>query len=154
MRQKETPRKVENAHLVSFSRQCSSTLVGFGQGILAKNDVTALLHPPYTPDRVAADFYLFLRLKSALKGRSFCDVTDITKNATEELKRHWKIASRNVSNIFTVSSLYRAFRKITSTINQQMNLYNFHLKYFKTLKTTPTCLDLFRSSSGHFVIPC
>jgi len=42
----------------------------------------------------------------------------------------------------------------TSTINQQMRLYNFHLKHFKTLKTTPTCFDLFRSSSGSFVVPC
>jgi len=43
-----------------------------------------------------------------------------------------------------ISSLHRAFRKITSTINQQVHLYNFHLKRFKTLKTTPTCFDLFR----------
>jgi len=53
-----------------------------------------------------------------------------------------------------ISSLHRAFRKITSTINQQMRLYNFHLKHFKILKTTPTYFDLFRSSSGSFVIPC
>jgi len=45
-----------------------------------------------------------------------------------------------------ISSLHRAFRKITSTINQQMHLYNFHLKHIKTLKTTPTYFDLFRSS--------
>jgi len=42
----------------------------------------------------------------------------------------------------------------TSTINQQMHLHNFHLKHFKTLKTTPTCFDLFRLSSGSFVFPC
>jgi len=35
---------------------------------------------------------------------------------------------------FWFSSLHRAFRKITSTINQQTHLYNFHLKHFKTLK--------------------
>ena len=40
-----------------------------------------------------------------------------------------------------ISSLHRPFRKITSTINQQMHLYNFRLKHFKTLKTTPTCFD-------------
>ena len=33
-----------------------------------------------------------------------------------------------------ISSLDRAFRKITSTIKQQMHLYNFHLKHFKHLK--------------------
>jgi len=53
-----------------------------------------------------------------------------------------------------ISSLNRAFRKITSSINQQMHLYNFHLKHYKTLKPTPTCFDLFRSSSGSFVVPC
>jgi len=35
--------------------------------------------------------------------------------------------------------LAKHIQSITSTINQQMNLYNFHLKHFKTLKTTPTC---------------
>ena len=37
-----------------------------------------------------------------------------------------------------ISSLRRAFREITSTIKQQIHLYNFHLKHCKTLKTTPT----------------
>jgi hypothetical protein len=32
-------------------------------------------------------FLLFPRLKSALKGRRFCDVTDINQNVTKELKR-------------------------------------------------------------------
>jgi transposase len=52
-----------------------------------KNSVTILEHPPYPPDLAAADFYLFRGLKSAMKGRRFCDATDIIKNATEELKR-------------------------------------------------------------------
>jgi hypothetical protein len=79
---------MENEMLVSFPRQCSSTPVGFGQGILAKNNATTLHHPPYSPDLASADFYLLLYLKSALKGRSFCDVTDVMKNATEKLKTH------------------------------------------------------------------
>ena len=41
----------------------------------------------YFPDVAAADFYLVPPEKSALKGRSIRDVTDIIKNATEELKR-------------------------------------------------------------------
>jgi transposase len=54
---------------------------------LAKNSATTLELPPYSPDLAPADFYLPLRLKSALKGRLFCDATDVTKNATEELKK-------------------------------------------------------------------
>jgi transposase len=54
---------------------------------LAKNNMTTLEHLPYPPDLAPANCYPFPRLKSALKGRSFCDATDIIKNATEELKR-------------------------------------------------------------------
>ena len=52
---------------------------------LSKKIVTTL-ERPHT-DLAPDDFYLFPRLKSTLKGRRFCDATDI-KNATEELKMH------------------------------------------------------------------
>jgi hypothetical protein len=54
---------------------------------LAKNNVTTLEHPPYVLGLASADFYLFPRLKSQPEGRRFCDATDITKNAMEEMKR-------------------------------------------------------------------
>jgi transposase len=53
----------------------------------AKTSVTTLKHPPYSPGLAPTDFYLFPRLKSALKGRCFCDATDIIKNVAKELKR-------------------------------------------------------------------
>jgi hypothetical protein len=37
---------MENQQLVSTSRQCSSTPVGFFKDFLAKNNVTTLEHPP------------------------------------------------------------------------------------------------------------
>jgi hypothetical protein len=76
----KTPRKMENQQLVSPSLQCSSTPVGFGEGFLKKNNVTTLEYPTYFPDLAPADFYLLPRMKSALKGRRFCDDTHI-KNA-------------------------------------------------------------------------
>ena len=54
---------------------------------LVKYNVATLQFPSYAPALPSADFYLFPRLKSALKGRRFCDATDIIMNATEELKR-------------------------------------------------------------------
>jgi transposase len=54
---------------------------------LAQNNVITMERPPYSSDLAPADFYLFSRLISAVKGRRFCDSTDIIKNATEELKR-------------------------------------------------------------------
>jgi transposase len=55
--------------------------------VLAKKNVTTLEHPPYSSGPPPADFYLFSRLKSALKKRHCCDAPHIIKNATEELKR-------------------------------------------------------------------
>jgi len=43
---------------------------------LAENNVTTVEHPPYCLDMAPADFYLFRWLKSALKGRRLCNVTD------------------------------------------------------------------------------
>jgi hypothetical protein len=53
----------------------------------ANNTVTTLEHPPHAPHLPPVDFYLFPQFKSALKGWRFCNVTDINKNAMEELKR-------------------------------------------------------------------
>jgi len=71
---------MENQQLVSHSRQCSSTPVGFGEGFLKENNVTTL-ECPHTFLMSPVDFYFFPQLKSALKGRRFCDGTDI-KNET------------------------------------------------------------------------
>jgi hypothetical protein len=54
--------------------------------LLTKINVTTLEQLPHSPELAPGDFYLLYRLKSALKGRSFCDATDIIKNANEELR--------------------------------------------------------------------
>jgi hypothetical protein len=55
--------------------------------IFTENNVTRLQHPPYSLNLSLADFHLFPRPKSPLKGWRVCKATDIIKNATEELKR-------------------------------------------------------------------
>ena len=75
---------MENKQLVSLSRQYSSTPVGFDQAFLSKEQHG---NTSASPDLDPADFYLFVRLNSALKGRHFCVPTDTIKNATKELKR-------------------------------------------------------------------
>jgi len=78
---------VENApKIVSPSRKWSSTPVGLVKDFLANNNVTTMENTLYFPGLPSADFYLFPRLKSALKGRRFCDCTDIIQNAKKELK--------------------------------------------------------------------
>jgi hypothetical protein len=43
---------------------------------LVQKSFTEMEHPPLPPDLVPNDFWLFLKLKSALKGRRFQDTED------------------------------------------------------------------------------
>ena len=74
----------------------------FVEGFLAKSNVTTLEHSRNSPDLVPSDFYLFPTMKSAFKGWSFYDATDIITNAMEELKRLSQNCYRNVLNTFTL----------------------------------------------------
>ncbi len=53
---------------------------------LAKKNVTMLHHPPYSPDLVLADYFLFPCLKIHLKGHRFDNVSAIQKAVTCDLK--------------------------------------------------------------------
>ena len=57
------------------------------EDFFSKNNMTMMEHPLYSADIASANFCLFPRLKSALKGQCFCYANDIIKNATDEQKR-------------------------------------------------------------------
>jgi hypothetical protein len=44
---------------------------------LAKTSITKMDHPHYSPDLAPCDFWLFPKLKTALKGQRFADLSDI-----------------------------------------------------------------------------
>ena len=52
---------------------------------LAQRKVTVLDHPPYSPDLAPADYFLFPKVKSHLKGRLFDSISDIQKAVTSTL---------------------------------------------------------------------
>jgi hypothetical protein len=54
---------------------------------LAKKSIMKLDHPPYSPDLAPCDFWLFSKLKTALKGHRFSDITDIHGHAKTILQR-------------------------------------------------------------------
>ena len=53
---------------------------------LAQCGVPVLNHPPYSPDLAPADFFLFPRLKSIMKGAHFADVAAIQERVTAVLR--------------------------------------------------------------------
>jgi len=50
--------------------------------VLTQRKATVLDHPPYSPDLVPADYFLFPKVKSHLKGRPFDSNLDIQKAVT------------------------------------------------------------------------
>ena len=61
----------------------SSNLV---QQFLAKHKIVQFHQPPYSPEIAPCDFWMFLKLKMALKGKRFDDIQTIQSNPTRELK--------------------------------------------------------------------
>ena len=53
---------------------------------LAKNSITKMDHPPYSPDLAPCDFWLFPKLKNALKGQRFADLFDIQRKVKTLLR--------------------------------------------------------------------
>jgi len=52
---------------------------------LAKHQTSVVPHPPYSPNLPPADFFLFPKLKTSLKGHRFQTIEEIQGNAIREL---------------------------------------------------------------------
>jgi len=52
---------------------------------LGKKNIPVLPHPSYSPGLAPCDFYLFLKLKSKLKGHHFGTMENIQKIVTDDL---------------------------------------------------------------------
>jgi hypothetical protein len=63
--------KSGNQELVSHSRQCSSTPLGFGEVYLSKKQRDNAGDSSYFPDLAPADFYVFPQPKSGLNEGDF-----------------------------------------------------------------------------------
>ena len=48
--------------------------------------MTPMLHPPYSPNLVPSDFFLFPHMKKVLKGKYFVDVEEVKQRMAEALK--------------------------------------------------------------------
>jgi len=53
---------------------------------LADHQTSVVPHPPYSPDLAQADFFLFPKLKTILKGRRFQTIEEIQENSIRELR--------------------------------------------------------------------
>ena len=71
---------------------------------LAKNKITVIPHPPYSPDLAPCDFFIFPKLKLKLKGCQF--------DTTEEIQAE----SQRVLDNLTEKDFQEAFQKLEETV--------------------------------------
>ena len=62
---------------------------------LAKQETIVVLQPSYSPDLAPADFFLFPKLKSTLKGRRFQTIEEIKENSLQDLRAIPQYAFQN-----------------------------------------------------------
>ena len=55
------------------------------QSILAKDQITQVTQPRYSPDLVSCNFWLFPKLKTSLKGKRFQTIEEIQENTMGQL---------------------------------------------------------------------
>jgi len=67
------------------------------KNFLMKHTNTMLEHPPYSPDLASCDFFLFPKIKSALKGTRFESIDAVKAKAMELMN---KLSEDNLQHCF------------------------------------------------------
>ena len=83
---------------------------------LAQRKVTVLDHPPYSPDLAPADYFLFPKVKSDLKGCLFDPISDIEKAVTGTLNT---IAKDDFYKGIQKLSVYTVRRDVCQKLNNK-----------------------------------
>jgi hypothetical protein len=76
------PEFQESGSCIFYTTMHQQILRALSLKCLAKRGIPMLLHPPYSADLMPADFFLFPKLKAAMKGTRFKDVSSIQKTVT------------------------------------------------------------------------
>jgi len=83
----------------SSSRQRASTQRAICEEVFGENNIPVMEYPSYSPDLAPCDFFLFPKIKSALKGARFESVDAVEAKATQLL------------NSLTQNDLQRCFQQ-------------------------------------------
>jgi len=78
--------------------------------------VNVLDYPPYSPDLAPADYFLFLKVESHLKGRIFDSISDIQKAVTSTL------------NTTAKDDFYKGIKKLHGRANLCVQLEGMYVK--------------------------
>ena len=79
---------MENAWILLHQDNAPSHTAFITREFLAKNNITIIDHPPYSPDLAPCDFYLFPKVKNIMRDEHFVAVDPIKRETTKLLKEH------------------------------------------------------------------
>jgi len=102
--------------MCSFCTTTSRPTTRKSSSSLALRKVTVLDHPPYSPDLAPADYFLFPKVKSHLKGHFFDSISDIHKDVTSAL------------NTITKDDLYKGIKKLYDHANLCVQLEGMYVE--------------------------
>jgi len=88
-------------------------------------------HPPYSPDLAPCDFWLFPKLKNAMKGQRFADLSDIQSNVKTLLRGILENDFQDCFGSGTIVSrsaqLHKeSISKATAAVSAQVSKFYFH----------------------------
>ena len=103
------------------------------QSFLAKHQITQVTRPPYSPGLVPYNFWLFPKLKSALKGKRFQTINEIWENMTGQLmaigRTLWDSSMPTLKGIEASLSYVQCF---LSLVSSSINVSIFHCTWLDT----------------------
>ena len=82
-RKKKKATAMGNWWLATSSQHACSCIIS-GAEILVRHQITQVTQPPYSPDLVPCNFWLFPKPKSHLKGKRFQTIDEIQENMMEQ----------------------------------------------------------------------
>ena len=107
----------------------------FVQQFLAKRKIVQLRQPPYSPDIAPCDYWMFPKLKMALKGKRFDDIETIQSNATRELKAISKSAFEDCFKVVCLRWSQAQVKKFVANFKTS--------RFLRTVATWRRILSLF-----------
>ena len=82
---RKRPQKWQNQNLIIHHDNAPAHRSFKVSQFLAKNNMTVVPHPPYSPDLAPCDFFLFPKLKLRMKGRRFDTIEEIQEESQRVL---------------------------------------------------------------------
>ena len=94
---RKRPQKWKNQNLIIHHDNVPAHRSFKVSQFLAKNNMTVILHPPYSPDLALCDFFLFLKLKLRIRVEDSTPLKRFKWNRSGYLTQFQKVTSRDVS---------------------------------------------------------